>query len=466
MLLYAVTDSRWLGTRRLCDCVEQAIKGGVTFVQLREKHLSFDEFVELAKQVKSVTDLYNIPFVINDNVQVAIACNADGVHVGQEDISAQNIRQLLGEDKIIGVSAHNVSEAKMAQQAGANYIGVGAVFSTGTKDDVKPLSQELLKDICSSVTIPTVAIGGINRDNILSLSTSGADGVAVVSAIFAQQDIEKAAAEMKKLSLQMSGGNMKKVLTIAGSDCSGGAGIQADLKTMTAHKVYGMSVITALTAQNTTGVYGISEVEPSFVAQQMNCVFNDIFPDAVKIGMVASADIIRTIAAKLAEYKVKNVVVDPVMVATSGARLINDDAVQALTGQLFPIACLVTPNLREAEALCGFPIKNREDMVSAAEKIALLGCKNVLVKGGHLEDNADDLLYMSGDIHWYSAERVDNPNTHGTGCTLSSAIASNLALDYPMQESIARAKGYINAALNAQLNLGKGSGPLDHCCLL
>ena len=252
---------------------------------------------------------------------------------------------------------------------------------------------------------------------------------------------------------------MKKVLTIAGSDCSGGAGIQADIKTMTAHKVYAMSVITALTAQNTTGVYGVLDAGADFVGQQMDCVFKDIFPDAVKIGMVS----IQMIAAKLKEYHAKNIVVDPVMVSTSGCALMQPDAMDTLISVLLPMGDIITPNIPEAEKLCGFEIKNVEDMKKAAEVIGRNLSGSVLIKGGHLTETADDLLYHDGEFMWYRGERVNNPNTHGTGCTLSSAIASNLALGYDMKTSVQNAKNYITGALKDGLDLGEGSGPLNHC---
>ncbi len=259
---------------------------------------------------------------------------------------------------------------------------------------------------------------------------------------------------------------MKKVLTIAGSDCSGGAGIQADIKTITAHKMYAMSAITALTAQNTTGVYGIFEATPEFVGQQIDCIFNDIVPDAVKIGMVSNSKIIEVIAQKLIEYKAENIVVDPVMVSTSGSSLLESNAVDALIHKLMPIAGIVTPNIPEAEALCGFAIKNESDMVKAAEKIAGSLRGSVLIKGGHMCDTSDDLLYTKGRVKWFRAEKVDNPNTHGTGCTLSSAIACNLASGCDMETAVANAKAYITGALKANLDLGKGSGPLNHCFCL
>lgn len=255
---------------------------------------------------------------------------------------------------------------------------------------------------------------------------------------------------------------MNTVLTIAGSDCSGGAGIQADLKTMTAHKVYGMSVITALTAQNTLGVSGIMEVTPDFVADQMDSVFKDIRPDAVKIGMVSNIEIIEVISDKLEEYKAENVVVDPVMVATSGSNLMQSSAVKALIDRLFPCATVITPNLFEAETLSGIHIRNKADMVVAAEKISEYTNAAVLIKGGHLTGSADDLLYDKKATTWFCNPLIDNPNTHGTGCTLSSAIACQLAKGETLERSVKNAKEYITKAISAGLKLGHGRGPLQH----
>ena len=255
---------------------------------------------------------------------------------------------------------------------------------------------------------------------------------------------------------------MKTALTIAGSDSSGGAGIQADIKTMTANGVYAMSAITALTAQNTMGVTGIMDVSPEFLGKELDSVFTDIYPDAVKIGMVSSSELIEVIAEKLREYKAVNVVLDPVMVATSGARLISEDAVETLVRELMPLADIVTPNIPETEVLTGMKISTPEDMERAAREVSeRYGC-GVLCKGGHRVNDANDLLWSDGTGRWYRGERIENPNTHGTGCTLSSAIASNLAKGYIMGESVERAKRYISGALGAMLDLGKGSGPMDH----
>lgn len=255
---------------------------------------------------------------------------------------------------------------------------------------------------------------------------------------------------------------MRTALSIAGSDSCGGAGIQADIKTMTMNGVYAMSAITALTAQNTTGVTGIMEVTADFLRQQIDAVFEDIYPDAVKIGMVSSAELIEVIAERLIAHKAKNIVVDPVMVATSGSALMKTDAVSMLMSKLFPLAAVITPNIPETEVLSGMKVRTKEDMQKAAKMIGdSCGCA-VLVKGGHCVNDANDLLYADGKWRWFEGKRIHNPNTHGTGCTLSSAIASNLAKGFSLEESVQRAKDYISGALAAMLDFGKGSGPINH----
>lgn len=255
---------------------------------------------------------------------------------------------------------------------------------------------------------------------------------------------------------------MKTALTIAGSDCSGGAGIQADIKTMTMNGVYAMSAITAMTAQNTTGVSDILESTPDFLKAQLDMIFTDIRPDAVKIGMVSDSRLIKVIEEKLTYYQAENIVVDPVMVATSGADLLKSDAVKAMTEYLLPIASLVTPNIPEAQVLSGMKIETEEDMTKAALFInKTYGCA-VLLKGGHNINDANDLLCKDGNLKWFYGKRINNPNTHGTGCTLSSAIAANLAKGFDMDTSVQRAKDYISGALSAMLDLGKGPGPMNH----
>ena len=255
---------------------------------------------------------------------------------------------------------------------------------------------------------------------------------------------------------------MRTALTIAGTDPSGGAGIQADLKTMTAHRVYGMSAITAVVAQNTTGVTGIMEVTPEFLAEQLDDVFTDIFPDAVKIGMVSSSALIRVIAEKLKQYHAKNIVLDPVMVATAGSKLISDEAISTLKEVLMPLADVITPNIPEMEVLSSMAIQTDKDMERAAKSVGDTCHCAVLCKGGHQLNDANDLLYAEGEIFWFYGKRIATSNTHGTGCTLSSAIASNLAKGRGLAESVRRAKAYLSGALGDMLDLGKGSGPMNH----
>lgn len=255
---------------------------------------------------------------------------------------------------------------------------------------------------------------------------------------------------------------MHTVLSIAGSDSSGGAGIQADLKTITCLGEYGMTVITAITAQNTTGVFGVEGISVDMVKAQIDAVFQDIRPDAVKLGMIATPDIMEAICEKLTEYKAEHIVVDPVMVATSGSTLMENQTVQTLKTQLIPLAEIITPNISEAEVLSGIPVAGKEDMERAAGRIAEYYHGAILIKGGHLTDIADDLLYTEGQPVWISGERINNENTHGTGCTLSSAIATFLAKGCSLEESVRKAKNYVTGAIGAGLNLGEGRGPLWH----
>ena len=462
MRLYAVTDRMWTGKQTLMEQVEDALKGGATCVQLREKELDEESFLQEAYEMKALCEKYGVPFFINDNVEIAIKCKADGIHVGQDDMEASNVRALVGEEMMIGVSVNCVEQALAAVQAGADCLGVGAMFSTATKLDADSVSFETLKEICNAVDIPVVAIGGISKENMMQLKGTDVDGVALVSAIFGAENIEEECKELRLLSEAMVRPEKRAVLSIAGSDCSGGAGIQADLKTMTMNGVFAMSAITALTAQNTIGVQGIYEVSPDFLGMQIDSIFTDIRPDAVKIGMVSSVELIEIIAEKLKEYKAENIVIDPVMVATSGSALMKNNAVSALAEKLLPLAAVVTPNIPEAEILSEMKIENEKDMEEAAKKIGdTYGCA-VLVKGGHSINDANDLLYHDGTYKWFYGKRIHNPNTHGTGCTLSSAIASNLAKGYSLEDAVKKAKAYISGALSAMLDLGAGSGPMDH----
>ncbi len=470
LLLYGITDRAWVGTLSLEEQIEKALQGGVTMLQLREKSLSRENFLEEAIRVKRIADCYQVPLIINDDIQVALASGAAGVHLGQGDLPASEARKLLGPERILGVTAKSVEQARKAQAEGADYLGSGAVFGTSTKRDARPMTLETLRQITEAVTIPVAAIGGITGENVRTLQGTGIAGAAVVSGIFGQEDIPGAARKLRGELERLTGRKKKAVLSIAGSDSSGGAGIQADLKTMEAFGVYGMSVVTALTAQNTKGVREILETPAKFTASQMDTVCSDILPDAVKTGMLGSGENIRTVAEKLREYRLKKIVVDPVMAATAGQRFLSEEEGALMERELFPMAALITPNLPEGERLLGEAIRTRRQMERAAEALGeKYGCA-VLLKGGHLTEAEDpetgglseDVLYSEGRLTWFRAERISNPNSHGTGCTLSSAIACGLAEDLSLTESIRRAKAYLGEALRGGLYLGAGSGPLDH----
>lgn len=255
---------------------------------------------------------------------------------------------------------------------------------------------------------------------------------------------------------------MNKVLTIAGSDCSGGAGIQADLKTFAAHKLYGMSIITALTAQNTLQVISIRVIDGHFINQQFDAIFNDIYPDAIKIGMLANRHVIDAVYKNILKYHPKNIVLDPVMVSTSGSVLLENNAIDDMVNKLFPLATIITPNIHEAELLTDIKINNKNDMLKTAEQLSKLTNGAILIKGGHLTDSADDLLYFNNNFIWLKSERINTKNTHGTGCTLSSAIACNLANKMTLINACKNAKNYINGAIKNELKIGSGNGPINH----
>lgn len=255
---------------------------------------------------------------------------------------------------------------------------------------------------------------------------------------------------------------MKRVLTIAGSDSGGGAGIQADIKTFCAHNVFGMSAITAVTAQNTVGVSAIEDISPWLIYLQITSVLDDIGADSIKIGMLSRTETITAVENAISRYSVPHIVLDPVMVSTSGSNLLNADARTALCRRLFPLSSLVTPNIPEAEALTGIKIADLDNMEKAAKMInSSFGC-SVLVKGGHSVCDSSDLLLHLGKTHVFEGERIDTKNTHGTGCTLSSAIASNLALGHGLAESVRLAKEYVTCAIRHSLDIGKGCGPTNH----
>ncbi len=457
--LYAITDRDCLRDKDIKLQVELAIQGGATIIQLREKNISTEKLAEIAGVLVPVCHRHGVPLIINDNWKAAVMSGADGVHVGLEDASAEEIRRNTSEDFVIGVTAKTIEQAKKAESDGADYIGVGAVFPSPTKKNAVRITPDELREICRSVNIPAVAIGGITKENIWEIRGCGNRGIAVVSAVFGADNPYSASRELSELWNKVY--ETRTALTIAGSDCSGGAGIQADIKTMQAHGVYAMSAITALTAQNTTGVSGIHEIPAEFVAQQIDMVFSDIRPDAIKIGMIPSAETAEAIADRLEYWKAGNIVVDPVAVATSGSDLSNSSAYEAVKKQLFPIASLITPNIPEAELITGIKILGMDDMEKTARVIfEKYGCA-ILVKGGHSINDANDYLY-NGVGKWFVKNRIDTTNTHGTGCTLSSAVASNLAKGYSLERAVKNAKYFVRKCLESGLNLGRGSGPLDH----
>lgn len=255
---------------------------------------------------------------------------------------------------------------------------------------------------------------------------------------------------------------MKKVLSIAGSDCSGGAGIQADLKTFSAHGVFGMSVIVSVVAENTSRVIDIQDITSDMIEKQIDAVFEDIEVDAVKIGMLSQPSSMEAIAGKLKQYSPKNIIIDPVMYAKNGCPLMNPDSIDTLINTVLPLSDLLTPNIPEAEKIAGIKIAGEHDMEKAAVKIHQMGCRNVLIKGGHAAGDAVDILFDGNEFYRFSTERIDTKNTHGTGCTYSSAIAANLALGFDMREAVNKAKKYVTTAIRHSLAIGRGNGPTHH----
>ena len=468
LLLYGVISKGGLSREEYLEKIKQSIDAGVTILQLREKNMDTENFIELGKKVKKITDEMGIKLIINDNIEVCKEIDCEGVHIGQGDISPIEARKILGEDKIIGLSIQTREHLEKSIGSGVDYYGIGAVFSTKTKLDAADVSYSDLKVLSLDSKIPVVAIGGINKSNILELEDTGIAGVAIVSAIYGVEDTyreSKVLSDLAKKIIFLGGGkNMNTVLTIAGSDSSGGAGIQADLKTFTMHNTFGMSVITAITAQNTTGVRSIQNINKEIIEDQIDAVFEDIYPMAVKIGMVSNKEIIKVISEKLKKYNAKNIVLDTVMVSTSGHELLEKDARETLVKELLPLASIITPNLPEAEILCGFKINNEEEMKKACQKISSYYKGYILIKGGHLENSekATDILYKDGKYKVFENNFIDNKNTHGTGCTLSSAIAANLSLGKNIEESVKLAKKYVYSAISSKINLGKGKGPIDH----
>jgi len=457
--LYLITDHNPTGDP--LATVRAAVRGGVKTVQYRDKISPPARQRELAKQLAAICHAAGVVFLVNDSPQLALNSGADGVHLGQGDDSVAAARALLGSDKIIGVSTRTAEQARQAQADGADYIGLGAMFATGSKNDAVCVGVERLIEVRAAVKLPIVAIGGINRTNIAQVVDAGADAVAVISAVTADSDPALAARELTLAFNRLLAPPAGRVLTVAGSDSGGGAGIQADLKTITLLGAYGMSAITALTAQNTRGVSGIHPCPTDFVARQMEDVLSDIGADVLKTGMLFSAEIVAAVADAIQRYALP-AVIDPVMIAKGGAPLLKPDAVAVLREQLIPRAYLLTPNLPEAEALVGFPVRNEADMEKAARHLKNLGARNVLLKGGHLETTAVDLLLAGHELHRFPSERLTTRHTHGTGCSYAAAIATLLARGESLLQAVTLAKQFIHEAIRTAPGLGAGHGPINH----
>ena len=455
---YLITDHEKQLTARV-----SAALAHVCAVQFRSKKHDPAEKFRLGTELRSLCRQAGVLFIVNDDVALAAALDADGVHLGQDDGDPAAARLRLGEDRLVGISTHNPAEALAAAAAGADYIGFGAMFPTDSKEIAHLAGVELLAETRGQVAIPIVAIGGISRDNAPAVIDAGADCLAVISAVMSHPEPGLAAAELALLFNRRKPLPQGVVLTVAGSDSGGGAGIQADLKTITLLGAYGASVITALTAQNTRGVSGIHAAPPEFTALQLETVLTDIPVDVVKSGMLYSAEIIRVVAAAVARHRLQLLVVDPVMIAKGGANLIDTAAVAALKSSLLPLTYLLTPNIPEAEALTGIVIRGEAAMRQACAALRSMGARNILLKGGHLDgDEAVDLFFDGSSLLRLAAPRSSSTSTHGTGCTLAAAIAAFLARGEPLPIAITRAKAFITAAIRLAAPLGHGHGPVNH----
>lgn len=477
--LYLVTDRSLSLGRSLEEVVAKAAAGGVTMVQLREKDTPTGQFVALAHQLMRVLKPWGIPLIINDRVDVALAVDAHGVHIGQSDMAYQDVRQLLGPDKIIGLSVENMADIELANTLDVDYIGISPVFGTPTKTDTaQPFGIEGLKEAVHLSVHPTVGIGGMNADTAAAVMQTGCNGIAVVSAICAAPDPTAASAQLKEIVSTHALNNTHaptpapkktypRVLTIAGSDSGGGAGIQADIKAISAMGCFAASAITAITVQNTVGVEAVHPVPLDILAGQIDAVLSDIGADAIKIGMLHSAQVVHLVADKIEQYGIKNVVLDPVMVSTSGHRLIEESAIASLKERLIPLARVITPNIPEAEILYGHSIADETQFVQVAQTLSNNSKVSVLLKAGHLTgDTLVDYFYNAedGSIALLPSKRVKTKNTHGTGCTLSSALAAAIAKGEGLTTAAQSAKKYIEQAIiaGADYQIGKGHGPVHH----
>jgi hydroxymethylpyrimidine kinase/phosphomethylpyrimidine kinase/thiamine-phosphate diphosphorylase len=459
--LYLITDDNSDG--KLVNRVESALAGGAGTVQYRAKNVSADERLETAIQLREICHKAGAKLIINDFAELAKEIDADGVHLGQDDMNVSQARQLLGRDKTIGISTHSVDQALKAEAQGADYIAIGSIFPTSSKDGPQVVGLDTLRKVRRAIRVPLVAIGGIDVDGAYQAIDAGADAVAVISAVMQDRSPGVAAREITLLFNRKLDRPKGRVLTIAGSDSGGGAGIQADLKTISLLGSYGSSVITALTAQNTLGVNGVLPVDSDFVSAQLGAVLDDIGTDTVKTGMLSWGGTVTRVARAIRERGLL-AVVDPVMIAKGGAPLLDEEALDSLLSQLLPQTYLLTPNLPEAEKITGSPVGNLAEMEEAGRMLQDLGVRNVLMKGGHLnkDEDAVDLLLIGDDKHELRSPRIETDNTHGTGCTYSAAIATFLAQGLPLLKATEEAKKFINLSIATAVECGKGAGPVNH----
>ncbi len=457
--LYLITPQG--SDEQILTVVREGLRGGVQVVQYRDKERSDDAKIALARQLVQLCKEAGATFLVNDSTELAVACFADGVHLGQNDDSVHDARRQLGGNKLIGVSTRNVDQALKAEMAGADYIGIGSIFPTNTKDDAELVGLETLSKVRRAVKIPVVAIGGVNWMNAADALDAGADSLAVISAISEDPNPALASRELSLLFNVRTPAEATRVMTIAGSDSGGGAGIQADLKSITLLGSYGASAVTVLTAQNTLGVHGLSPASAGFIAKQVEAVISDIGVDTIKTGMLYSAEIVTTVAELMQKHNLL-AVVDPVMIAKGGAALLKQEAVEAVRNQLLPNTYLLTPNIPEAEALTGMAIRTLEDMEEAAKRLQSLGARHVLLKGGHRKEDAIDILLAGNRAHKLTAERINTTNTHGTGCSYAAALATLLAQGKPLMKAAQLAKLFINEAIRHAVPLGGGHGPINH----
>ena len=458
--VYLITDQG----NDLVDRVRMALRGGVSVLQYRAKDKVREVCLEEGGVLKQLCRSFGVSFIVNDDVDLALALEADGVHLGQDDRSVEAARGLLGPARIIGKSTHTLQEALQAELDGADYIGFGAMYPTESKKVTRIAGTVGLAEIRDRVKLPVVAIGGITTSNACRVIDAGADALAVISSVLSSPRPDIAAAELKLLFNRKRTFPRGSVLTVAGSDSGGGAGIQADIKTITLLGSYASSALTALTAQNTRGVSSIHGLPPSFVIDQLEAVLSDIPVDVIKTGMLHTTGIISALAENLTERStIIPLVIDPVMVAKGGASLMERDATAVFTDQLLPLAYLLTPNIPEAERLLGRTIRSLADMEQAARDLHSMGAANVLIKGGHLSGGqSSDVLFDGNDCHHFSAERIFTSNTHGTGCSYASAIATFLAQGETLRGAVEKAKEYITTAIRLARPLGKGHSPVNH----